>query len=346
MQILRDVRLADFSTMRLGGIAAHLAEVHEREELSEALAWASTQKLPVIMIGSGSNIVWRDEGFAGLILVNKIAGYEVLEDDGQYATIRIGAGENWDDIVARTVDAGLTGIESLSLIPGTAGATPVQNVGAYGQEIAQTLVSLEAFDIQAHDFVTVNAADCAFGYRASRFKGVDHGRFFITSITLRLQHGNPEPPFYPVLQKYLDEHHVANVTPAAVRQAVIAIRTAKLPDPAMVANNGSFFANPIINQEQLERIESAAGDIAVPHWPTHEGLVKISAAWLVEQTGFKDFHDSTTGMATWAHQPLVLVNEAAHNTADLLAFKQKIIDAVQAKFGVTLVQEPELLPQI
>jgi UDP-N-acetylmuramate dehydrogenase len=345
MQILHNVHLADFSTMRLGGIAAHLANIQTRDDLSEALAWASTQNLPVIMIGGGSNIVWRDEGFTGLVLVNKITGYDILNDDNQHVTLCIGAGENWDTVVARTVKAGLTGIESLSLIPGAAGATPVQNVGAYGQEISQTLVSLEAFDTAANDFVTIAAEDCIFGYRASRFKGVDRGRFFITSITLQLQYGNPEPPFYPALQKYLDEHHLAETTPAVVRQAVIAIRTSKLPDPAIVANNGSFFANPIINQEQLEHIERAVGDVTVPHWLTHGGLVKISAAWLVEQAGFKDFHDPETGMATWAWQPLVLVNEAAKHTSDLLTFKQKIVGAVQAKFGVTLVQEPELLPQ-
>jgi UDP-N-acetylmuramate dehydrogenase len=343
MNIFHGVTLADFSTMRLGGPAAHLTEVHTRSELTEAIQWASGQALPVIMIGNGSNIVWRDEGFAGLVLVNKIAGYEVFEEDDQNIYLTVGAGENWDSVVERSVEAGLTGIETLSLIPGTAGATPVQNVGAYGQEISQTLVTVEVLDSQTGELMNIPAGDCAFGYRTSRFKTTDHGRFFITAITLHLTRGNLLPPFYPALQQYLTDNNLTDTSPATIRQAVIAIRSSKLPDPALVANNGSFFANPIISQGQLAQIQ-ADTDLAVPHWPTQEGLVKVPAAWLVEQAGFKDFHDPETGMATWAKQPLVLVNESAGTTAHLLAFKQKIVDAVQAKFSVTLQQEPELLP--
>ncbi|MDB5170037.1 MAG: UDP-N-acetylpyruvoylglucosamine reductase [Candidatus Saccharibacteria bacterium] len=343
MNIFHGVTLADFSTMRLGGPAAHLTEIHNHTELQEALAWASAQTLPVIMIGGGSNIFWRDEGFAGLVLVNKIVGYEVFEEDEQNVYVTIGAGENWDSVVARTVEAGLTGIETLSLIPGSTGATPIQNVGAYGQEIAQSLTTVEAFDVQANSLVNIPATDCGFGYRTSRFKTTDRGRFFITHITLHLSRGKLQPPFYPALQQYLTDHNVSDITPATVRQAVIAIRNSKLPDPALVANNGSFFANPIISQGQLTQIQ-ADTSLTVPHWPTQENLVKISAAWLVEQAGFKDFHDPETGMATWAKQSLVLVNESAQSTAHLLAFKQKIVDAVQAKFGITLQQEPELLP--
>ncbi|HEY1064198.1 MAG TPA: UDP-N-acetylmuramate dehydrogenase [Candidatus Saccharimonadales bacterium] len=343
MNLFHGVTLADFSTMRLGGPAAHLAEIHSRTELTEALQWAKTQNLPVIMIGGGSNIVWRDEGFSGLVMVNKMLGYQVFEEDEQNVYVTIGAGENWDSVVARTVEAGLTGIEALSLIPGTTGATPVQNVGAYGQEIAQTLTTVEALDSQTGEVINIPAMDCGFGYRTSRFKTTDRGRFFITAITLHLTKGSLLPPFYPALQTYLSEHNVTDTSPAAIREAVIAIRSSKLPDPAVVANNGSFFANPIISQGQLAQIQ-ADTDMMVPHWPTREGLVKVSAAWLVEQAGFKDFHDPETGMATWAKQPLVLVNESAQNTSSLLTFKQKIVDAVQAKFTITLEQEPELLP--
>lgn len=342
MNLINSANLANFSTMRLGGPAANIAEIHTRDELMEALTWASVQNLSVIMIGGGSNIFWRDEGFAGLVLVNKISGYSTSED-GDGVLVTIGAGENWDEIVARTVEAGLTGIEALSLIPGSTGATPVQNVGAYGQDISQTLVELEAFDRENNTFITIPAADCDFGYRTSRFKFADKSRFYITSITLRLHYGNPVAPYYPAVQKYLDEHTITEMTPRVLRDAVIAIRSAKLPDPALVANNGSFFANPIISQDQLASIQKTT-DAAVPNWPTQEGLVKVSAAWLVEHAGFKDYHDSETGMATWANQPLVLVNETAKSTANLLAFKQKIVSAVQSKFGVELQQEPELLP--
>lgn len=342
MQFLEHVSLRDHSTMRLGGEAAYACTVTDPADLPEALDWAAERQLPVIVVGSGSNIVWRDEGFPGLLIVNDIKGYEVTEEaDGSFV-VRITAGENWDSVVARTVEAGLTGIEALSLIPGTAGATPVQNVGAYGQEIADTLIDLEVYDSLTKQFVTIPASECDFAYRNSRFKSADRGRFYITSLRLRLQRGNPTPPYYRAVQQYFDEHNITDVTPAVLRDAVIDIRSHKLPDPAHVANNGSFFANPIITPEAFADIAAKYPD--APNWPTRGGLVKVPAAWLIEQAGFKDYHDDTTGMATWHTQPLVLVNEHASSTADLLAFRQKILDTVQEKFGITLTQEPELLP--
>ena len=342
MNIFNDVTLADFSTMRLGGPAAHLTEIHDRGELVEAITWAANQNLPAMMIGSGSNIVWKDEGFPGLVMVNKIKRFEMFEEDEQNSYVTIGAGELWDSAVERTVQAGLTGIEALSLIPGTTGATPVQNVGAYGQEISQTLTTVEAYDQQSKQLVNIPAMDCDFAYRSSRFKTTDRGRFFITAITLHLTKGSPQPPFYPSVQAYFDEHNIKEYTPQALRDAVVAIRSAKLPDPAVVANNGSFFANPIVDEGQFTQLLADYPDI--PHWATSDGHVKLSAAWIIEQVGFKDFHDQETGMATWVRQPLVFVNESAKSTADLLKFRQKVLDAVQSKFSLTLVQEPELLP--
>lgn len=338
---MHDVSLADFSTMRLGGPAAHLVEVHDRNELVEALDWATEQRLPAIMIGGGSNIIWKDEGFGGLVVVNRIERFEPFEEDERNVYLTVGGGENWDGVVERSVQAGLTGIEALSLIPGTAGATPVQNVGAYGQEIGQTLVSVEAFDNERKTLLNIPALDCQFGYRSSRFKTTDHGRFFITALTLHLTKANPEPPFYPSVQAYFDSHGITDVTPQRLREAVITIRRAKLPDPAVVANNGSFFANPIVDSPTADNLLQDYPDM--PHWPSGQD-VKLSAAWLIERCGFKDYHDKATGMATWAAQPLVFVNEAAKHTADLLAFRQSITEAVQAKFNIGLVQEPELLP--
>jgi UDP-N-acetylmuramate dehydrogenase len=342
VNIQQNVSLAPYSTMGLGGPAAYLAEVTGRGEIAEAWQWAKSQNLPVIMIGGGSNIVWRDEGYPGLVLVNKIMGYEVLQEDDVNVYLNIGAGENWDSVVARTVEAGLTGVEALSLIPGSTGGTPVQNVGAYGQEIAQTLVTVEAFDTQAGQLVTLQNSDCDFTYRNSRFKANDRGRFFITSLSLRLTKGKPLPPYYGSVQTYFDEDGIKDVTPALLRQAVIAIRSSKLPDPAVVRNCGSFFANPVIDNSQLTQLRDNFP--GMPAWPLDNDRAKIPAAWLIEQVGLKDAHDAETGMATWPRQPLVLVNESAKSTADLLTFKQKIVDAVQAKFGITLVQEPELLP--
>ncbi len=328
--------------MGLGGPAKFLVTIETKMELVEALKWAEERNLPVMMIGGGSNIVWKDEGYAGLIIVNKIERYETFNEDDVNFYITAGAGENWDTVVERTAQAGLTGIEALSLIPGTTGATPVQNVGAYGQEISQTLTTIEAYDTEKKDFVTLRAEDCNFSYRNSRFKSEDRGKFFITAITLHLVKANPEGPFYATAQKYLDEHGIAEVTPQALRDAVIAVRQSRLPDPAKVRNNGSFFANPIIKSEDLVRVR--AGYPEIPSWTLENGDAKISAAWLIEQAGFKDFHDKATGMATWPAQPLVLVNESATSTQDLLNFKKTIVDTVHEKFGITLVQEPELLP--
>jgi UDP-N-acetylmuramate dehydrogenase len=334
------VSLAKYSTMGLGGAAAYLVEISSRDELLDALAWAGDKQLTTVMIGGGSNIIWGDAGYPGLVIVNRILGYEAAED-GEGVNLTVGSGEPWDSVVERSVAAGLTGIEALSLVPGSAGGTPVQNVGAYGQEISQTLLAVEAFDNQAGAFVTIDNGDCGFGYRTSRFKTADRGRFYIVSIKLHLSRGNPQPPFYSSVQDYFKTHDITDYTPAALRDAVIAIRTAKLPDPAVVRNTGSFFANPVVNEAKLaDLIKSYEG---IPNWPVKTGGAKIPAAWLIEQAGFKDYHDAETGMATWPRQPLVLVNESAHSTADLIKFKQKIVGAVNEKFGISLEQEPEMM---
>jgi UDP-N-acetylmuramate dehydrogenase len=343
MDIRQNVSLRDYTTMRLGGNARYLVEVADRMQLQQAVAWAGQQNVPILMIGGGSNIFWSDQGYDGLVIVNKILRYEDFVEDDINHYVTIGAGENWDSVVLRTVNAGLTGIECLSLVPGSAGGTPVQNVGAYGQEIADTLTTVEAYDSQLGQFITIPVSDCGFGYRTSRFKTSDKGRFYITALTLHLMVGNPQPPFYPALQRYLEEHGIHDFTPQTIRDAVIAIRSSKLPDPAAVANNGSFFANPIVDSYAYLQIADQYGE-NIPHWDVGEDKTKLAAAWLVEQAGFKDYHDSQTGMGTWPKQPLVLVNEHAQSTAQLLAFRDQIINAVQQKFGITLQQEPELLP--
>ncbi|KAF3319085.1 hypothetical protein TWF173_003538 [Orbilia oligospora] len=239
MEILENASLEDYSTMRLGGRAAYLTKVADRERLKEATTWAKQRQLPVIMIGSGSNIIWKDSGFNGLVICNRILYYQeepIGGDANKTVLVKVGAGENWDKVVERTVSRGLSGIESLSLIPGTAGATPVQNVGAYGQEIRDTLVSVEAYDNESGEIVIINKEDCGLSYRTSRFKAVDRGRFYITMITLQLRRGDPVQPFYPAVQNYLADHGIVNFTPQTIRDAVIAIRQARLPDPVLVPN--------------------------------------------------------------------------------------------------------------
>lgn len=342
MFILENVPLSAHSTMRLGGNAAYLTEINDRSEIGQAVAWANERQLPYIMIGSGSNIIWKDEGFPGLVMINKIFGFETFEMDEESLYITIGAGEDWDSTVDRIVKLGYSGVEELSLIPGTAGATPVQNVGAYGREISDCLMTVEAFDTQEGKLVNLQSSDCDFGYRTSRFKTNDKGRFIISSITLRVTKALPAPPFYDALSRYFTDHQITSYTPQIIRDAVIDIRSNKLPDPAKVANNGSFFCNPIIDNDKLTELLSDFETMV--YWQLDDGRCKLSAAWLIDQAGFKNYKDEETGMATWPNQPLVLINESATSTNDLLTFKQKIVQAVENKFGVTLQQEPELLP--
>ena len=342
MVILRNVPLSAYSTMRLGGKAAYLAEVTDKAEIDEGVRWADGRGLPVLMIGTGSNVIWQDSGFEGLVLVNKLLGFDIFDEDDENLYVTVGAGENWDSVVERVVNLGCSGIEELSLIPGSAGATPVQNVGAYGRELKDTLTTVEAYDRQSKKFVTIAGADCDFGYRKSRFNGKDKGRYFISYLTLHLLKQPPQQPFYESVASYFKDHGITTFTAQTVRDAVIAIRSAKLPDPNIVANNGSFFYNPIIDQQQQQRLLVDFPDMV--YWPTDDNKVKVSAAWLLEKAGFKDMHDTETGMSTWPKQPLILVNEHATSTANLLQFKQKILDKVKAMFQIELVQEPEVLP--
>jgi UDP-N-acetylmuramate dehydrogenase len=341
MQPKANISLKDYSTMRLGGNASYLVDITEPNQIGEAVEWAESRKLPVIMIGGGSNIIWSDKGYPGLVLVNKIAGYEV-QHQGEQSFITAGAGEPWDSVVARSVMEELSGLEQLSLVPGTTGATPIQNVGAYGRETSDVLVCVQAYDMLEKKIVVIPNIECGFAYRTSRFKTTDKGRFLITSVTYALTKNPPLPPFYATLEKYLKERgQNINPTSAQIREAVIAIRNSKLPDPKVVANCGSFFANPIVDSDKLSELQEKFPEIK--HWMTDDGREKLSAGWMLEQLGLKGYHEPNTGMAIWDKQALVLVNENAPNTASLIAFRDAIIKAAEQKFGVKLEQEPELI---
>lgn len=352
MKMLKDVPLKLYSTMRLGGTADFMTEVKTKEDLVKANDWAESRGLPVRMIGSGSNIIWRDEGFKGLLIIDKISGFKKIDQDLATATYQIGAGENWDNVVEKLVSENLSGVEGLSFIPGTVGAAPVQNIGAYGQELASTLVELEAYDRMEKAFVVIDKQNCAFGYRTSRFKTIDSGRFLISSITLRLSKDYELGKIYADIEKYFAENNITDITPANYRKAVIAVRKKKLPDPAKVANTGSFFGNPIIRSADFKKIakkqpailKKPKGWPQAPYWELPGGMVKISAAWLIQQAGFTDKLDTATGMALWPNQSLVLINKRARSTQDLLDFEQKITYAVLQKFGIQLEREPEILP--
>lgn len=335
--------------MRLGGTAAYVAVVSSRQEVAEAYNWAADKNVPVIMIGGGSNIFWKDVGFNGLVLVNKIMGFDIYSEDDENVYITVGAGENWDQVVERAVATGKSGLEYLSLIPGTAGGAPIQNIGAYGHELSETLVSVEAFDTTTRSFINIPSIECGLGYRTSRFKrGQDRGRFLLTGLTIHLVKPQPQTSYYHWLEEYFVQNNITNPTVADIRKGVVHIRMSRLPDPTTVANNGSFFANPIISAEKYhELIESHPKLSAWPSrcfWDLPDGTYKVAAGALLEYLGFKGVKDPETGMATWPNQALVLINEQAKSTADLLKFKQKIVDKVEEAFGIHLEQEPELLP--
>lgn len=337
MQTQYNIPLSQLTTMRLGGPVQSVVTVDTADELAEIINQLGDT--PFFVLGGGSNVIAHDEGFAGVIILNRILGFEIISDDTEHTTIRIGAGENWDSVVDRLVTMGLSGCEAMSAIPGTAGATPVQNVGAYGQEIADTLVELEAYDTTKNNFVTLKKEDCRFTYRNSIFKDPASRHHIITSIVLRLNKAPMQPPFYASLQKYLQEHGSVDYSPRSIREAVTAIRAVKLPDPRTIANTGSFFKNPIVDSITAHQIIKLWPEL--PHFPAPDGMIKLAAGWLIEQADLKGY--AAHGFKTYENNALVVVNESAHSYAELQAFKNEIIDRVLEKFGVTLEQEPETL---
>jgi UDP-N-acetylmuramate dehydrogenase len=336
MDVHTNIPLKNFTTMRLGGPARFMVEVRTAEELKAVHDNATSKSIPIFILGGGSNVIANDDGFAGLVIRIRIPGFDVVADDMNTTTIKVGAGENWDSIVKRAVDMHLSGIEAMSWIPGTAGAAPVQNVGAYGQEIADTLVSLEAYDAQSKSFVILHNEACGFAYRNSIFRADQKGRYVITSITLKLSKSLPQPPFYDALQTYFDTHNISLFTQETVRDAVIAIRTEKLPDPTLTPNTGSFFKNAIVENWQLTELQKSYPEMKV--FDMGNGTSKIPTGWLIEQTGLKG--QVLHGMRIHDKNALVLINESATGYADLASARDEIIGAVRDKFRIQIEQEP------
>lgn len=336
MDIHTNIPLKNYTTMKLGGPARFMSDIHTAEELPELYKNAVAQNLPVAILGGGSNTIVRDEGWNGIVLRMRIPGIKVIEDDLYSTTFTVGAGESWDDFVKHTVEARLTGVEAMSAIPGTVGAAPVQNVGAYGQEVSDTMISLEAYDTETDQVVTLQAADCAFSYRNSIFRGSEKGRYIITSVTFKLSKNLPTPPFYTALQAYLDERSITTYTHQTIRDAVTAIRADKLPDPATKPNTGSFFKNAIIESWQLPELQAIDPD--VPFYDMGEGHYKVPTGWLIEKAGLKG--KLISGMRVHDKNALVLINESATSYGDLAEARDTITTEVRAKFRISIEQEP------
>ena len=336
MDIHTNIPLKNYLTMRLGGNARFMAVAHTAEEVAELCKNARKQSLPIFILGGGSNSLAKDSGYNGIVIRNNIMGVTVITEDSSSATIEFGAGELWDDAVKLTTERNLSGIEALSAIPGTMGAAPVQNIGAYGQEIADTFVSLNAYDVVSEQFITLTAEQCQFAYRHSIFRGESSGRYVITSVTLRLYKTMPSPPFYKALQDYFDAHNTTLFTPEVVRQAVIDIRKEKLPNPTERPNTGSFFKNAIIELWQRDELLKEYPDM--PSYDLGNKTYKIPTGWLIEQTGLKG--SLLHGMRVHDKNALVLINESAMSYEDLAAARSEIIGAVRDKFRITIEQEP------
>lgn len=336
MDVHTNIPLKNHLTMKIGGPARFMADAHTPEELGQAIQNASAQKIPFYILGGGSNVIAKDEGFSGLVIRNRIMGFSVVTEDTASVTIKVGAGENWDELVARTVEMNLTGIEAMSAIPGTAGAAPVQNIGAYGQEIADTFVELEAYDSQTNQFVILSDDECQFSYRHSIFRGDQAGRYGITSITIKLFKSPPQPPFYAAVQAYFDANGITFYSAAEIRKAVIAIRSDKLPNPAERPNSGSFFKNSVVEDWQLQELLQAYPDM--PHYDMGDGRHKVPTGWLIEQSGLKG--QLLHGMRIHDKNALVLINESATSYEDLQAARNEIAIKVRDMFRVSISQEP------
>lgn len=337
LTILDGVPLAPLTTLGIGGPARHYTRIGASEQLARALAWARERDLDVLVLGGGSNLLVGDDGFPGLVVHVVIDGVEYAVAGGS-TEVTAGAGESWDGLVAAVVGRGLAGVECLSGIPGFVGATPIQNVGAYGQEVAETIVRVEAVDRRTAEVLSLDNAECAFGYRDSRFKQADRDRYIVTSVTYRLENDGAPAIRYPELRRHLEATGVEQPSLEAVREAVLAIRRRKsmvvdTADPDS-RSAGSFFTNPIVTSEVADQI----GIEGMPRYPAGD-QVKLSAAWLIEQSGFARGHVAgNVGLST--KHTLAIVNRGGGTAREVVALADEIRGRVNDRFGVELVTEP------
>lgn len=334
-----DIPLKQHLTMRLGGTARFMADAASAEDVIELVKTAASREIPFFVLGSGSNTLATDAGYDGLVIHMQLKGVDIINDSDDSTTFKVAAGELWDDFVKLSVERELIGIEAMSAIPGTVGAAPVQNIGAYGQELADCFVELEAYDSVEDKLVTLDADTCEFSYRDSIFRRSESGRYIILSVTFRLYKASPQQPFYKAVQDYFDQHGITSFTPQIIRDAVIAIRADKLPDPALRPNTGSFFKNAIIESWLLNDLLPEYPDM--PHYDLGDNHYKIPTGWLIEQVGQKG--QLLHGIRVNDKNALVLINEAATGYEDLALARDEIAAKVRDQFRITIEQEPLLL---
>jgi len=337
LSLQHDVSLKPFNTFGVDVRARLFADARNDDEVREALRIAAHEGLPLLPIGGGSNLLLTGDVDA-LVLRLASRGIRVLVDDGQHVLVEAEAGEPWHDFVLATLDMGLAGVENLSLIPGTVGAAPMQNIGAYGVEIKDVFAGLTALDRQTGELREFSLDECAFGYRDSRFKR-ESGRWLILRVRFALSRTAILHLDYGPLRQKLAEQGVSAPTPADVSRAVCAIRREKLPDPAVLGNAGSFFKNPLVSAEQAARLRAEHADLVAFAQP--DGQVKLAAGWLIDRAGWKGFREGDAGVHRL--QALVLVNYGAASGNQLLALARSIQADIAERFGVELEMEPNLL---
>jgi len=352
MEIQENYPLAELTTFRLGGSAKFYCKVADIGSLGESLNFAKQKKLPLLVLGGGSNILVSDEGFDGLVIQIDFPGIEILTQDKEFAEIKVGTGEVWDKVVEFAVANNLWGIENLSSIPGKTGATPVQNVGAYGQEVAQTISRVEVFEIATGQIKMFSGTVCGFGYRRSIFNSDQKGKYILLNVFFRLKKTSQPNIEYADVKKYFAEANIQSPSIRQVREAIVAIRKTKFPnDIDKIGNAGSFFKNVVLNEKEYGILKSGfeknLGTEAVQKleviknkFPTEKGI-KIPTAFLIDICGLKG--SSYGGAKLWEKQSLVIVNEGTATSNDVLSLYLKIKRAIFEKTGLFIDHETEFV---
>jgi len=346
MLIQQNVPLAPLTTLGVGGPAQFFSEIHTPEDAMEAIQFARSRKLPVFVLGGGSNLVVADKGWPGLVLKVAISGIKI-DAGGKHLRLEVGAGEDWDKLVAHAVGLNCSGIECLSGIPGSVGGTPVQNVGAYGQEVSETIQSVTALDLNTLEIRELSREDCGFSYRASIFNTSERGRYIVLKVVYALARGGAPKLAYADLQKYF----VGAATPPTLLQVRDAVREIRAGKGMLISSAdpdcrsaGSFFKNPVLSAEQFEELtrRASALQLKIPSYPALEARRKVSAAWLVENSGFKKGFGA--GRAGISHKhALAIVNRGGATAAEILALKENIQQKVKEIWNVFLEPEPVLV---
>ncbi|MGH9948798.1 MAG: UDP-N-acetylmuramate dehydrogenase [Pyrinomonadaceae bacterium] len=334
MDVQENISLAPLTTLKVGGPARYFAAARSEDDIAEAFLFADSLDLKVFVLGGGSNVLVSDDGFDGLVLKIELRG--ILSASS--SSVRAMAGEDWDAFVKWCVDGELAGVECLCGIPGTVGGTPVQNVGAYGQEVSETIVSVRCFDRKSRQFVDLSNSECEFEYRKSIFNSTHRERYVVASVTFALEQSGQPKLVYKDLREYFGDKVP---TLSDVREAVLKIRRAKSmvidENDSNSKSAGSFFKNPIIDQARFDEI--AARFEKVPHFPAGQGMIKIPAAWLIEQAGFqKGYAIGNAGIST--NHTLAIVNRGDATAVELISLKESIQNAVESHFAIKLIPEP------